>query len=250
MGQVGACLVKMIDNLDHLLDDLDEVSFEFGRERPRLADKVRPKAEQLHAIDVNAWHREGWLRAGNSFTWRLEGRDLNDKILDIQMETDSLVLTFLPDGIAAEKESEDQHVLLAWTDCHFGSRRPWFQCPSPYGRSDCLGRCANLYLGFDGLLACRRCHRLLYSSQWTPPQLRGLVRAERIRRRLGGESGYLRPFPGKPRGMHWRTYFRLEEQAELAERMSVLEIAQPRVRYDAAQKRQREGTAKDDVQQP
>jgi hypothetical protein len=40
-------------------------------------------------------------------------------------------------------------------------------------------------------------------------------RAEKIRARLGGTAA--EPFRVKPRGMHWRTYRRLCEEAEHAE---------------------------------
>jgi hypothetical protein len=35
--------------------------------------------------------------------------------------------------------------------------------------------------------------------------------------RLGGSNDPLEPFPQKPRGMHWRTYERLREQAHAAQ---------------------------------
>jgi hypothetical protein len=34
--------------------------------------------------------------------------------------------------------------------------------------------------------------------------------------RLGGSNDPLEPFPQKPRGMHWRTYRRLRDQAHAA----------------------------------
>jgi hypothetical protein len=37
-----------------------------------------------------------------------------------------------------------------------------------------------------------------------------------IKMRLGGSNDPLEPFPQKPRGMHWRTYERLREQAHAA----------------------------------
>src|SRR5271166_295607 len=42
-------------------------------------------------------------------------------------------------------------------------------------------------------------------------------RAQMIKMRLGGSNDPLEPFPQKPRGMHWRTYLRLRDQANAAE---------------------------------
>jgi hypothetical protein len=41
------------------------------------------------------------------------------------------------------------------------------------------------------------------------PRMRGLVKAQKIRTRLGGDVNIFSAFPKKPPGMHWRTYKRL-----------------------------------------
>jgi hypothetical protein len=57
---------------------------------------------------------------------------------------------------------------------------------------------------------CRRCHGLKYQSQYEPPFTRAANRALKLRDRLGRTNSIEDSFPQKPKGMHWRTYRRLE----------------------------------------
>jgi hypothetical protein len=41
-----------------------------------------------------------------------------------------------------------------------------------------------------------------------------LAKAQAVRERLGGSPSLDDPFPEKPRGMHWRTYRKLQAQDE------------------------------------
>lgn len=73
---------------------------------------------------------------------------------------------------------------------------------------------------------CRPCSGLRYKSKSESPQDRMLRKARKIRDRLGADwsAGMI---VSKPKGMHWPTFFRLEEQ--LADLESVVlqhELAQ------------------------
>ncbi len=46
---------------------------------------------------------------------------------------------------------------------------------------------------------------------------RAFRKANKVRMRLGGEPGMAGAFPGKPKGMHWRTYGRLVQKVADAE---------------------------------
>jgi hypothetical protein len=48
-----------------------------------------------------------------------------------------------------------------------------------------------------------------------------------IKMRLGGSNDPLEPFPQKPRGMHWRTYLRLRDQANAAEAAAMTAPSRP-----------------------
>jgi hypothetical protein len=74
----------------------------------------------------------------------------------------------------------------------------------------------------DGWFACRRCCGLAYTSQQESPMYRGLAMAQKIRKRLGGSSmDIFDMFPGKPKGMHWRTYDRLRVAHDAAKERSI-----------------------------
>lgn len=76
----------------------------------------------------------------------------------------------------------------------------------------CGRRCRILYGG--SLYRCRRCHGLKYESQYEPAYQRAINQADNLRKRVGGGRGAFdeEPFPPKPKGMHWKTYRRLEER--------------------------------------
>ena len=60
-------------------------------------------------------------------------------------------------------------------------------------------------------LACRTCHGLVYASERGDRGRGNFNRAERLYDKAGGKQG------SKPKGMHWSTYYRLREQAEVYE---------------------------------
>ena len=103
-----------------------------------------------------------------------------------------------------EKVPIDERFDFAFTEQPFGGQRRWIICRS------CNGRCRVLYGGT--YFRCRQCYRATYPSQYERIRVPSLARAERARDRLGGEPGFIHVFPRKPKGMHWRTYRRLERQ--------------------------------------
>ena len=49
-----------------------------------------------------------------------------------------------------------------------------------------------------------------------------MEKARAIRQRLGGGADLSEPFPDKPKGMHWKTYYRLQQKAEHANCLSLV----------------------------
>jgi len=105
---------------------------------------------------------------------------------------------------SGEWEAMKYAVKLAWTPCALGGQRVWWLCPAV----GCGRRVAILHGG--RVFACRRCHGLAYRSQREAADDRATRRAEKLRAKLGWETGILNGTGGKPKGMHWRTFLRLQ----------------------------------------
>jgi hypothetical protein len=147
-------------------------------------------------IDIHRIHREGRLRTGNIFVvpWSQAGKPCGQAYVVVGDDVIIIVCSGLIPVI--------QHVPISWTACHLGGRRPWFECPY------CRRRSAVIYIGNEEI-ACRRCFGLAYASQHEPVGQRGLMKAQKIRTRLGGSPSMIERFPDRPKGMHWKTYHRL-----------------------------------------
>jgi hypothetical protein len=99
-----------------------------------------------------------------------------------------------------------QHVRVSWTKVHLGGACPWLHCPH------CEARVAKLYLGLGGYF-CRACiGNPPYATQLPSAGGRAHFKACKLRLLLEGEARLSRPFPERPRHMHWRTYERLRRE--------------------------------------
>jgi hypothetical protein len=182
--------------------------------RPALGG--RTTCESCPSIDVREWQRKGLLRAGQEFSWSwTRGGDAAGSVT-VRVEDANCVLSYRScrPG-SSEWKSNQQRVPIRLTACHFGGVRPWFVCPAYCNGRHCGRRAAILYCAGE-LFACRWCYGLSYASQQQTPLDRRLEQARKIRMRLGGGVDLLEPLPGKPKGMHRRTFLRLQARAEAA----------------------------------
>lgn len=92
-------------------------------------------------------------------------------------------------------------IRLDKTACHFGHYRHWWLCPK------CSCRTSVLYCA--GLYVCRHCIGANYQSQLQQPIDRLFNRAGAIRARLRWQAGIAHGNQGRPKGMHFKTYYRL-----------------------------------------
>lgn len=176
----------------------------------------RPKAEQFRSIDVARLRKAGVLKAGyfGGWQWTVDG----EKVASISMRAEAgrliLIYRIRPGGEAWE--SVEEPITLTETTCHYGGTRPWFLCPGLRNGRWCGKRVGKLYLG-RRYFVCRHCLKLAYSSQSEEPMHRHNRRADKLRMALGGEPGTASLPPRKPKGMHWRTYWRKMDEIDEAD---------------------------------
>jgi len=163
----------------------------------------RETTADYRRLDVRRLHRAGVLVPGRRCGWQWMRR--GEKIADIGIEAgESFIRLRYSATSGGERKSYDYTVMLSRTGCTYGGARPWFLCPC------CGRRVAILYGG--AMFACRRCYRLAYEVQREDDMDRIARRADAIRDRLGWEAGILNPDGWKPKGMHWRTFWRLKAE--------------------------------------
>ncbi len=165
------------------------------------------RTNDMLALDVRSINRAGRLTPGSWFTWQWTYNGEKTASIQLWVETDSVVLDYRNRSAhhnGGEWEPMKYAVLLDWTPCTLGGQRVWWRCPAVV----CGRRVAVLFGG--RIFACRKCHALAYRSQRKAGDARSTRRADTIRRRLGWEAGILNGNGDKPKGMHWRTFERLQ----------------------------------------
>jgi len=113
-------------------------------------------------------------------------------------------LTLLVDGVEVSVEVERQE-------------RPRGGCQGYWCCPRCERRCCALFI-VEGALACRVCHHLDYRSRHILHP--ALIRAVKLRRRLGAVPGLLSPLP--PRPPRWSRAYYGRLVAELAQQEAII----------------------------
>lgn len=166
--------------------------------------------DDMRPLDVRKINRAGLLNAGRSFSWQWTCNDEVRATINLWVtDTDRVRLDYRNRSAhqnGGEWETMQYTVLLDWTPCAFGGQRVWWRCPA----LGCGRRVAVLHGG--RVFACRQCNRLAYRCQREFDDDRASRRADTIRRRLGWQAGILNGNGLKPKGMHWRTFERLERE--------------------------------------
>ena len=184
----------------------------------------------MYVLDIRKIQRAGLLVPGRSFGWKWTRN--GEKIASINLRTDcdaplsKVTLHYRTRPHGGEWKDMNYPVYVSWTGCNYGGQRVWWLCPAV----GCGRRVAVLYGG--SVYACRHCHMLAYSTQREQAHDRAGSRADTIRKRLSWDAGILNLPGGKPKGMHWRTFDRLQAAhdvhvnqalAGMAAKMGILE---------------------------
>lgn len=175
-----------------------------GRNAWRENQFWRLDLARLKAIDC--------LKPGQfSISWSSRGDQKASIQISIDADMDRMILDYKSRTSGGDWETIYEAIPLDQTHPKFGGVRYWFMCLG------CGNRRRVLY--GRGRYRCRTCWRMTYSSQHDTFPQNPWERCHRTRERLGGERGYSNLFPRKPKGMHWRTYYRLRDADQQAEEL-------------------------------
>lgn len=163
--------------------------------------------DECLSIDIRRWQRDGLLTQGRSFNWQWLTNGETSAKIDVIVDASRIILRYRIRKYGCDWKEMDYSVRLTTTPCTYGGERFWFICPA----TSCNRRVALLY-GYDEIFACRHCYQLAYRCQRETDNERLIRKAEKIRRQLQWEPGILNPGIGKPKGMHWKTFFRLQTE--------------------------------------
>lgn len=181
---------------------------------------TKATTDECHSVDIRYLHRHDLLKPGHWFSlrWSRAGRETGSirGVVEGTERPERVVLLYRHRPPGGDWEDVRETVPLEWTPCNFGGERPWFICPGVVNGEVCSRRVAVLY-GPGKYFLCRHCYDLSYESRRENKMYRALHKAQAIRERLGGSANMTEPFPEKPKGMHWRTYWRLREEHDEAE---------------------------------
>ena len=182
----------------------------------RLSGSGRGKVEDCRSINVNRLQKEGCLRPGWSGIWQWTANGERVAWINLRASADCVTLSYRVGIGGDEWQDVNETVRIVRVPCRFGGSRSYFICPGIVNGVGCGRRVAKLYVASTYFL-CGRCYRLAYASQREDRYDRASRRANKIRMRLGGEPGIGEAIPSRPKGMHRRTYKRLQSAVINAE---------------------------------
>ncbi len=177
---------------------------------------IHAVVEDGFTLDINQLIRRRCFRPGQhtigTVTWTNTRTGEQTASIRYEAAMASAEASWVHLRYAVDDVPQDYRVRLEVTSCHYGGCRWWWICPVSGRRVGklCLPPGAKMF-------ASRKAYRLTYRSQRMAPGDRARTRCKRLSHRLGGMSNRLQDLPPpRPKGMHGRTYERLEADLRAA----------------------------------
>lgn len=158
--------------------------------------------DDMRQVDVRCLQRDGYLKPGRTFGWQWQRHGEVVASINLLVQADRVTFTYRHRAGSGDWQDVGCAARLDRTPCTYGGTRVWWRCPN------CERRVAILYIGKTP--ACRHCYRLAYRCERESVDDRATRQANKLRDRLGWEPGIVNSNGIKPKGMHWRTFERLQ----------------------------------------
>jgi hypothetical protein len=171
--------------------------------------------ESTCAVSIHYLSKQGYLHEGinGSLAWSRNGEPCGS--IGYHVKANGIQFSYC--SRTSDHEEWENVVLFIqfdYTACNYGNQRTWFICPH------CHKRVAVVYCE-GNYFHCRKCSQLNYRSQHENHFDRQLSKAQNIRLKLGGSASLVSPFPDKPKGMHWQTYWQLQNKTMQCEIVAI-----------------------------
>lgn len=165
----------------------------------------KPKVEECISLDSNQLNRDGCLKNGwnGSKVWSRNG--VNISSIGMRATANFLHLDYR----SGQYGSVAQHIRIERISCRFGGSRAYFKCK-------CDRRAIKLYC-VNKFFLCRQCNGIFHGSKNECSWDRSLRKRTKYRSLMGGDASREAHDIPKPKGMWWRTFYRLQETAQQAE---------------------------------
>lgn len=166
--------------------------------------------DDVKRIDIRFMKKRGMLKTGwgGSLNWTRGGKPNGS--INYRCHDDSLQLNFRYREHGGDWQPIEQRIYFDRTPCNYGGERLWFLCP----------RCSKRVgiLCCDGpMFLCRHCYQLPYASQQQSRMDRLIDQKHQLGARIFQYYDYGEGW-GKKKGMHWKTFNRLETRYQALER--------------------------------
>jgi len=166
---------------------------------------TKPKVEECSSLDANQLSRIGCFKSGWNGTTTFSRNEKKFSSIGMRATANYLHLGYSTEHYG----SVIQPIRIERLPCRFGGSRAYFRC-------DCGKRVVTLY-GFGRFFLCRHCYGMFHFSKNEGFWDRSLRQRTKHMQRLtddGSLEAYEMP---KPKGMWWRTFYRLQRASERAE---------------------------------